>query len=43
MIHSDELKFEIAHNLNIALTNGVSVGRQSVLLELGLDKGKCQS
>ena len=43
MIHGDELKFEIAHDLNIALANGVSVGRQSMLFELGLDKGECQS
>ena len=42
MIHSDELKFEIAHDLNIALANGVSVGRQSMLFELGFNEGKGQ-
>ena len=43
MIDGDELKFEIAHDLNIALANGVSVGRQSMLFELGLNKSKSQS
>ena len=42
MIHGYELKFEISHNLNIALANGMSVGRKSVLFELGFNKGKSQ-
>jgi hypothetical protein len=42
VIHRDELKLKITHDLNITLAHGVGVGRQAMLFELGFNKSQCE-